>query len=60
VTQYHVIYRDGSSQYIDATTYNLDGSLYIFRDEGGEIVSRILAGDVRSITKLKEPSIGIA
>jgi hypothetical protein len=61
VTQYHIIYKDGSSQYIDdAVTYDLDGSLYIFRDEDGEIVSRILVSEVRSITKLKEPSIGIA
>jgi hypothetical protein len=59
--QYYIIYKDSSSQYIDdATTYDHDGSLYIFRDDDGEIVSRILVGEVRSITKLKEPSIGIA
>jgi hypothetical protein len=58
--QYKVIYKDGSSQIIDAASYNLDGGLYIFREEDGEIASRIIFGEVRSITKLKESPVGFA
>jgi hypothetical protein len=58
--QYRVIYKDGSSQLIDAATYTLGGGLYIFRDEDGEIVSRVLLGEVRSVTKEAPRGIGIA
>ena len=46
--QYRVIYKDGSSQIIDATTYALDGSFSIFRDDDNDIVSRVLLGEARS------------
>jgi hypothetical protein len=49
--QYRVIYTDGSSQMTNAASYDLDGGLYIFKEEDGEIVSRVLSGEVRSITK---------
>jgi hypothetical protein len=54
VHEYKVTYKDGSSEIIDAATYKLDGGPYVFKDGDGDEVSRVITGEVRSMTKLKE------